>query len=210
MSEKLIASFLFDCQKFGASETIWDPEDLTKDHKLLILHGGEDISPSIYGEAKGPAQAGNTPSHRDIIEMDVLNTAIDLGVPVLAICRGAQLACAMLGGSLYQDVDSHFGDHMLEIKQSNGDPIRTTTNSCHHQMMIPDPHAKILATAGYWKVRRWRNDRKVEEGIEEPEVVLWETEKVLGVQGHPEWSHTQGAHAIFAYTKAMLHQHFGV
>lgn len=205
-----IASFLYDCHKFGDSETLVCPDDLTKDHRLLILHGGEDISPSIYGEKKGPAHAGNNPSHRDMMEMDVLERAISLGVPVLAICRGAQLACAMLGGSLYQDVDSHFGDHMLEIKTSNGDPIRTTTNSCHHQMMIPDPTAIVLATAGYWKNKRWKGDRKVEEGIEEPEVVLWKEEKVLGVQGHPEWSHTQGAHAIFTYTKALINQHFGV
>ena len=206
----MIASFLFDCQKFGPSETLVDSDDLTKDHRLLILHGGEDISPSIYGESKGPAHAGNKPSHRDMIEMDILDRALQLDVPVLAICRGAQLACAMLGGSLYQDVDSHMGDHLLEIKVSNGDPIRTTTNSCHHQMMIPGPGAEVLATAGYWKVRRWRGDRKVEEGIEEPEVVFWKAEKVLGVQGHPEWNHTAGAHAIYQYTKALLNSRFGV
>ena len=142
--------------------------------------------------------------------MEALERATHLDIPVLAICRGAQLACAFLGGSLYQDVESHFGDHMLEIKVSNGDPIRTTTNSCHHQMMIPTSDAEVLATAGYWKSRRWRGDRKVDEGIEEPEVVLWRAEKILGVQGHPEWSHTPGANAIYTYTKALLNTHFGV
>jgi len=205
----MIASFLFDCGKFGEAETLVDPEDLQQYHKLLILHGGEDISPSIYGEKKGPTHAGNNPSYRDMIEMDVLNRAIDMGIPVLAICRGAQLACAMLGGKLYQDVNDHMGDHKLLINISGG-VIESTTNSCHHQMMIPDDSGRVLAIAGFKQGDRWKEDRRVREEIPEPEVVLWKKNKILGVQGHPEWSHTPGAHNIYKYTRQLLNEHFGV
>ena len=206
-----IASFIFeDHNHFGQSEVISEPDELSEHHKLLVLHGGEDISPSIYKEVKGPAQSNNVPSYRDLLELAVIDRAIHLGVPILAICRGAQLACAKFGGKLYQDAPCHeSGDHPLIIDNDN-ENFETLTNSCHHQMMIPDSSAKILAHAGLYEGRRWKTDRWVKEDIKEPEVVWWKDQQVLGVQGHPEWHHTPGGLAIYKYTMKLLYRYFGV
>lgn len=207
MSTGNVASFLYGCGKFGESDTLADPDDLKDTHKLLILHGGEDISPSIYGELPRATNASASPSVRDTLEIEVLKRAIHLGVPVLAICRGAQLACSVLGGSLYQDVRGHgSGDHPLVLTDSNKTIL---TNSCHHQMMRP-VNGLVLANAGKRTAKRFKINEYVVEEIDEPEVIYWPGEKILGVQGHPEWNFSAGAVSIYNYTRKLMHQYFGV
>jgi putative glutamine amidotransferase len=203
----MIANFLCDSDRFGPAQTIYDAEDLNDSFKLLILHGGEDISPSIYGEKPIKTSGPPKPSHRDVLEMEALTKAWKLNVPVLAICRGAQLACAMLGGKLYQHVPFHNnGEHALVVKANPSRKIRT--NSYHHQMMIPSS-GEILAHAGVCGAQRFKGDTAVMEVIEEPEVVYWNEVKTLGVQGHPEWDRNDLG-GIFQYTSEQLNKLFGV
>jgi gamma-glutamyl-gamma-aminobutyrate hydrolase PuuD len=204
----VIANALYDCQHFGDAIAIRDPEDFTKDMKLLILHGGEDISPSIYGEVPVYTGAPEKPSPRDEIEMCLVKRAWELGIPVLGICRGAQLVCAMLGGKLYQHVSGHTtGGHRMFIPSEGNRAI--VTNSFHHQMMIPKD-GEVLAHAGHYSAIRFRESGEEMEAITEPEVVFWEKARTLAVQGHPEWDEHRNTKGIYAYTKAKLFHLFGV
>jgi putative glutamine amidotransferase len=201
-----VASFLYDCDRFGDSETIIDADELKKDkHKLLILHGGEDISTSFYGETPWRTSGPYSPSRRDRLELAAFNRAMELHIPVLGICRGAQLVCALLGGSLYQDVMGHNRDHDICIE---GSDVKIQTNSCHHQMMILPKEARLLAYHGPKNSSRWKKDRNVTEEIKEPEVAVWDEARVLAVQGHPEWDKSKGG--IHSYTVALLEKLFGV
>src|SRR5438067_2150266 len=93
------------------SDAGWDIEATGKDDGLVIW-GGADISPSIYGEPVGPRTgAGHEPSFRDRTEMAAVDAAIKVGIPLIGVCRGAQLMCAMSGGKLVQDVQGHMGSH---------------------------------------------------------------------------------------------------
>jgi len=74
----------------------------------LILTGGGDVDPAAYGEAASP-QTENVNAARDAWESACLHAALDRRLPVLAICRGAQLLNVALGGGLVQDVPTSTG-----------------------------------------------------------------------------------------------------
>lgn len=157
-------------------------EDLTEEG-VLILWGGEDISPALYGQEVGLARASAKPSGRDIIEKKLFERAVELGLPIIGICRGAQLSCALSGGSVYQHIEGgHHQDH--SIKTEDGSTLYTS--SCHHQALnVKGTDHKVLA---------WDNGRVTkaytdvdEEMVIIPEVVYFPKTKCLAIQGHPEW-----------------------
>jgi GMP synthase-like glutamine amidotransferase len=65
-----------------------------------------------------------------------------------------------------------------------------------------------LGWVGPIQAKRWQDTEWKTEIIREPEVVLWQKEKVLAVQGHPEWDNTKDG--IFAYTMEQIQKYFGV
>jgi len=173
--------------KFGEVHTVYHPAQITKPNSILILHGGEDISPAIYGHKLSKrTHATEHPSQRDAQEIALAHRAIELGIPIFGICRGAQLACALAGGSLIQDVSGH-GNGIHEVVTTDGAIYNTT--SCHHQMMNPEgTNFELLA----WTPKNLSNRYVIqyEEEISvsvEPEVIFFPKIKALAIQGHPEW-----------------------
>jgi len=164
-----------------------------KDADVVLLTGGEDINPEIYGEKQGSRTHFN--NRRDEYEIDQYNRAIKLGIPIFGICRGAQLLCAMAGGRLVQDL-SHPSHH--DIKFWDGSKVNTT--SCHHQLQYPwsipggKDKYRILAYAEELsnnhldgcdsKIMMPTDENNI---IIEPELVYYKESKALGIQGHPEW-----------------------
>lgn len=173
--------------KFGEVETVYHPAQLETKNSILILHGGQDISPSIYGHKTSKrTQAGDEMSSRDLSEVLLARRAIEFGIPIFGICRGAQLACALAGGSLIQHVNGHGGGYHA-VKTSTGDVHKTST--CHHQMMNPwQVNHELLA----WSAPALSGEYVVEheeliDMEKEPEVVFFPDIKALAIQGHPEW-----------------------
>ena len=156
----------------------------------LLLTGGEDIDPSLYGATPSVYLEATSPE-RDAFELTLLRTARTHGLPVLAICRGAQLVNVALGGTLWQDLPSERAGH---VPHSPGVPRTQRThgvhiapgsrlysalatseldvNSIHHQG-IRELAPGLIASA-------WSGDGLV-EGIESGDGG-W----LLGVQWHPE------------------------
>jgi len=180
-----------------------DPQDLRKGD-ILLLHGGEDISPSIYGkEVSIYTGAGPKLSRRDQIETNMAQEAINLGIPIIGICRGAQLLCAIAGGHLIQHVNHHGRDHQVE----SFDGKKMAVNSCHHQMMFPwtVPHEMVLSLKPpisdvHFDVN---NDVVI---TEEPEGVYFNEIKGFAWQFHPEWMDTMRPvnQYIMSYTNQKL------
>jgi len=71
----------------------------------LVLTGGEDIAPARYGAARHE-RTGDPHDARDRTEIALLAAAREARLPVLAICRGLQVANVALGGTLVQDLPS--------------------------------------------------------------------------------------------------------
>ena len=71
----------------------------------LLVVGGDDIAPELYGAARHPA-TGPPNDRRDRIEVGLLTRALARAIPVLGICRGMQLINVVRGGTL----DQHLAD----------------------------------------------------------------------------------------------------
>lgn len=153
----------------------------------LLLTGGIDVSPALYGEPIS-RQVGETNRARDAFEIELLHDALERDMPVLAICRGHQLLNVAMGGSLLQHIESgahEDGDDHVSAQHEAGliagtklhavyerDLIRV--NSRHHQAVTPDRVAEGLTISAM-------TDDGLVEGLES-ESHTW----VVGVQWHPE------------------------
>lgn len=156
----------------------------------LLLSGGEDVDPYLYGEEPAPGLGAISPE-RDRVESLLARRFLAADKPIFAICRGLQLLNAVAGGTLLQDIErQHEGalqhrqaaprDHMshqvsirdgtLLARVVGASPIRV--NSFHHQA--------VCRTAPGFRVNAAAADGIV-EGIESESHRF-----VLGVQWHPE------------------------
>ncbi len=83
----------------------------------LLLSGGSDLDPSYYGEDPIPELDVTIPE-RDELEMVLLESALERGIPVFGICRGLQVLNVALGGTLYQDLPSQVDRDLLKHRQT--------------------------------------------------------------------------------------------
>lgn len=158
----------------------------------VVFWGGTDIHPSLYSEPPHRTNQVRTmrhPSARDEFEKRAMLYCKAKNIPIIGICRGAQLMCALAGGSLVQDCDGHHGNHMMTTEE--GETIETT--SCHHQMMVLEkvPH-RLLAWSSQKRSKHYKDGYDTEiaymKHAREPEVVYFPTMHGLAIQGHPEWA----------------------
>lgn len=83
-----------------------DPAGIVEHLDGLVLPGGADIDPALYGAEPSPDLMDPEPA-RDAQELALLDAAAAAGVPVLAVCRGLQVVNVWRGGTLHQHVPEH-------------------------------------------------------------------------------------------------------
>jgi gamma-glutamyl-gamma-aminobutyrate hydrolase PuuD len=154
----------------------------------LLLTGGGDIDPVLYGQETRPEVNHVNPA-RDEFELPFVRAAIDRGLPTLCICRGAQVLNVALGGTLHQ----HISDREELVAHRNEDgsdgvlhDVRTQPGSrvmkamgaerartfSHHHQALADLGAGLIPVA-------WAEDGLL-EGVELDDG--W----ILGLQWHAE------------------------
>ena len=79
------------------------PKKVLAEIQGLLLTGGGDVDPVFYGEDRDPSIEDAEPG-RDEFEIDLARRAVEADLPILAICRGAQVLNVATGGSLVQDI----------------------------------------------------------------------------------------------------------
>jgi putative glutamine amidotransferase len=94
----------------------------------LVVGGGDDISPMLYA-GEMVAEARLDPA-RDALEQRLVRQTLDLGKPVLGICRGAQMLNVALGGNLHQRAYDHYAD------------------SRYHRTILPRKDVTVLGGTG--------------------------------------------------------------
>lgn len=191
------ASYVRAVQRAGGRPILLppDPEDAADPNGVLglidalILTGGAgDLDPALYGEDPHP-ETGPIQERRDAYELALVRAAIEKRMPVLGICRGAQILNVAYGGGIEQHIpdtlghDAHrhtpgaFADHDVTLRAGSlaaraAGAERNAVKSHHHQG-IKSVGGGLLATG-------WAEDDTV-EAVEDPTCPF-----VLGVLWHPE------------------------
>lgn len=170
----------------------------------LLLPGGGDIDPALWGEQPHPWTT-DIYRERDELEMGLVRLALEWDMPLLAICRGQQVLNVARGGTLFQDLPSQVagalrhrqegprwqGTHAVRI-EPDSTAARTLgatevqVNSFHHQAVREVPAGLVVSG---------RAGDGVIECIEAPGQRF-----VLGVQWHPECmiDHDPAARRLFS------------
>lgn len=163
----------------------------------LLLAGGGDVLPEFYGQS-ATALVQGVDRARDLTEIALVQAALERGMPLLSICRGAQLLCIAAGGTLHQDIQTNLPcaldhrhqpgrprdhlSHTVALEHSGqlawalglgvGDEVHV--NSRHHQA-VDTPPPDFCAAA-----------RAPDGVIEALELASSNSAFALGVQWHPE------------------------
>jgi putative glutamine amidotransferase len=191
--------YVASVERSGARARVLDvnesPRALLQTIDGVLLTGGGDVDPAFYGEDRHETVEDAEPG-RDEFELDLARRAMEQDVPLLAICRGAQVLNVAAGGTLVQDiptaVTTDLSHSLTEPKNCVAHDIQVAAdsrlrsalgaavsascacrvNSRHHQSVGKlghNLHASATAPDG------------VIEGIEVPDATF-----CLGVQWHPE------------------------
>ena len=151
--------------------------------KPLILWGGNDIDSTIYGEPPLVGYIQHPNKHRDRVEIAEYERAVKNKCPIIGICRGAQLVCALNGGKLIQHSIPETFNHDIYTKDGH---VLPRVPSAHHQIMVPQGNFELLAwDVGQSKVMHKPGEWGVVENT--PEVLWYPEIRAFCVQGHPEW-----------------------
>ena len=171
----------------------------------LVMVGGDDVDPAQYGQADHGCNKGVSAS-ADESDLALARAAIDLGVPLFAICRGCQVLNVAMGGTLHQDMTAPEGWHQpisavpddvmaarhpVEIAAGSRlakayGATTHTVNTIHHQ--------SIDRVAPGFRAVAWAPDGVV-EAIEPDD----DSSRVLAVQWHPEKIVHEGDHVLFEH-----------
>ncbi|MGV1033658.1 MAG: gamma-glutamyl-gamma-aminobutyrate hydrolase family protein [Microbacteriaceae bacterium] len=110
----------------------------------LIVTGGADVDPARYGQ--DPHERTDQPRlDRDSWEDALLRAAIELNVPFLGICRGAQVLNVALGGTLHQHLPDLIGSTKYQLGggEFRSEPVHTETGSTLHTLVGDDVAAPV-------------------------------------------------------------------
>ena len=88
----------------------------------LVLSGGSDVSPISYGQ-HALREAWRGDRRRDLYEIACVHAALELGLPVFGICRGAQILNVAFGGTLYQDIETQVESALVHRDQERYDTL---------------------------------------------------------------------------------------
>src|SRR5689334_10278568 len=84
------------------------PADAIASANGLLLTGGGDVQPALYGAATHPTFDPAEPG-RDAYEIELVQRALEKDIPIFAICRGVQLLNVARGGTLIQHIPEEVG-----------------------------------------------------------------------------------------------------
>jgi putative glutamine amidotransferase len=153
----------------------------------LILSGGGDLDPGLYGADAHPATDAPR-RERDDAELRLLQAALDRDMPVLAVCRGSQLLNVARGGDLVQHLPDDLGHerHKHEPGQFSDHGVRLDPGSRVGTLLGEHAPVKSHHHQGYGQIgdglreAAWADDGTV-EALEDPHKRF-----AVGVLWHPE------------------------
>jgi putative glutamine amidotransferase len=161
----------------------------------LLLTGGGDIDPVLYGDERHPTVEDAEPG-RDEFEIDLARRAMAADLPVLAICRGSQVLNVAAGGTLVQDIPSAIASDVahsiVEPKSADAHAVHVTQGSrleralgstvdSAHTCRVNSRHHQSVGRVGSGLIPSATAPDGIVEAIEKQDA-----EFCVGVQWHPE------------------------
>ncbi|MCQ9180392.1 gamma-glutamyl-gamma-aminobutyrate hydrolase family protein [Streptomyces sp. IBSBF 2953] len=149
----------------------------------VLLPGGGDLAPHRYGAADAHDSVYDVDDLQDAVDLEVARHCLDLGLPLLAVCRGLQVVNVALGGTLEQDMGGPDRRHRHLVHPVTIRPdtlleritgVEKAEVSCFH-------HQRVDVLGEGLRVTARAADGTV-EGLELPGARGWFT----AVQWHPE------------------------
>lgn len=107
----------------------------------VLMPGGADVDPRLYGQSHDSEHLYGIDSLQDQADIALVRHALAVGLPMLTICRGTQIANVALGGTLIQHMDSPHMNHksvieFAELEPELGINQRSLVLSCFHHQAI--------------------------------------------------------------------------
>lgn len=184
---------------------------------ILLPGSRSNVEPHHYGEPPVPDDLSDP--HRDATTLPLIPKVVELGMPLLAICRGFQEMNVAYGGSLWPRIHDvpGFNDH----RENEEDPLDVQYGPSHD--VVLEPGGLFARLAGRERIRvnslHWQGVRALAPGLiveaRAPDGVI-EAFRVrdastfaVGVQWHPEWKATENefSRALFAEFGRAAHAH---
>ncbi len=194
-----LADYLASVEQAGGLPRVLDvaesPRALLDHVDAVLLTGGGDVDPALYGQPRHGSVEDAEPG-RDEFEIDLARRAMETDVPVLAICRGAQVLNVAAGGTLVQDIPSSIASTLPHRVTQTSDriahEIRVRERSRLHAALGPavdeacacrvnSRHHQAIAEIGRGLLPSATAQDGVVEAIEAPAHPF-----CVGVQWHPE------------------------
>jgi putative glutamine amidotransferase len=191
--------YLASVEQAGARARVLEvsesPRALVETLDGVLLTGGGDVDPVLYGEERHPTVEDAEPG-RDEFEIDLARRAMEADMPLLAICRGAQVLNVAAGGTLVQDIPSSvttdLSHTLTEPKDCVAHPIEVARGSRLHAALggavdaactcrVNSRHHQSVGMLGSELVASAVAPDGVIEAIEAPT-----SRFCVGVQWHPE------------------------
>jgi putative glutamine amidotransferase len=181
-----------------------DAPDLVARLDGLLLSGGSDVDPTLYGAAPHP-KLGRVFRERDDFELALAREALTRDLPLLCICRGHQVLNVARGGTLVQDLPSQrpgpveHGARAAASRRVHAVDVRPGTRLHallgREQVLVNSSHHQAIDALGEGLSISATAPDGVIEGVE-----LGAARFALGVQWHPEafWRRRDGFQALFA------------
>lgn len=179
----------------GASVVVLPPQDSDEATLSRILDGidglsisgGYDVNPAAYGQA-AHAETDTPRDDRDAWEFALLRGALDRNMPVLGVCRGAQVLNVLRGGTLHQ----HLPDLVGSTRHHGADGVfsqvpvavvKGTLLATMHSAArtVPVYHHQAIDVLGDALIASAWSDDDVIEAVEDPSLTF-----CVAIQWHPE------------------------
>lgn len=157
----------------------------------LILVGGGDVDPTLFGQERHPKTYGVFETS-DSLEIALAKAAIELGIPALFICRGMQVLNVALGGTLVQHIaeDESFEDHgqpghgfaLHPVDVTPGSLLAKTQGGRDRISQCWSYHHQAIDELGRGLTVSARSSDGAIEGVELDDPQQW----AVAIQWHPE------------------------
>ena len=176
----------------------------------LVLTGGGDVDPDLYGKPELRMSARGVDRRRDDFELETIEMALEAEIPILGICRGMQVMNVCLGGTLIHDLPSEgYEAHTNTDGQTQEHLIRPLPHSMLHallgsgEVIVNSSHHQAVDDLGRGLMGSARSGDGVIEAAE------WAMKEgmpyLLLVQWHPErmkdFKHPGSGNVVYSFLR---------